>query len=87
MPGGAARFEPFFRYLPNLSIAEKAAAVHLGIFPENAAARVAQAPATTPPPRTVTGQHCTPSSAVPAGAGQGRVGRAFRSAVLSITVF
>ena len=48
MPGGAARFEPFFRYLPNLSIAEKAAAVHLGIFPENASARVAQGPSPTP---------------------------------------
>jgi len=56
MPGGAARFEPFFRYLPNLSIPEKAAAVHLGIFPENAAARigaptVATAQASAPPPR------------------------------------
>jgi Flp pilus assembly protein TadD len=43
LPGDAARFEPFFRYLPGLSVTEKAAAVHLGIFPENAAARVAQA--------------------------------------------
>ncbi|MCF2515645.1 SPOR domain-containing protein [Sphingomonas sp. G124] len=43
LPGDAARFEPFFRYLPSLSVTEKAAAVHLGIFPENAAARVAQA--------------------------------------------
>ena len=60
MPGGAALFEPFFRYLPNLSIAEKAAAVHLGIFPENAAARVAQAPATTPPPRTVSASTAGP---------------------------
>lgn len=42
MPGGASRFAPFFRYLPNLTVTEKAAAVHLGIFPENAAARVAQ---------------------------------------------
>ena len=54
MPGGSARFEPFFRYLPNLSVAEKAAAVHLGIFPENAAARlgaptVATAQASPPP--------------------------------------
>ena len=55
MPGGAARFEPFFRYLPNLSIAEKAAAVHLGIFPENAAVRIGQPAVATaevsPPPR------------------------------------
>ncbi len=43
MPGGAARFAPFFRYLPNLSVTEKAAAVHLGIFPENAGTRIAQA--------------------------------------------
>jgi len=55
MPGGSARFEPFFRYLPNLSVAEKAAAVHLGIFPDNAAARlgpptVATAQLSPPPP-------------------------------------
>lgn len=43
MPGGSARFAPFFRFLPNLSIGEKAAAVHLGIFPEDAEARVAAA--------------------------------------------
>ena len=43
MPGNAARFEPFFRYLPSLSVTEKAAAVHLGIFPENASGRLAQA--------------------------------------------
>ncbi len=45
MPGNGARFAPFFRYLPNLSAPEKAAAVHLGIFPEDAAARVALAQA------------------------------------------
>ena len=50
MPGAGARFDPFFRYLPNLSIAEKAAAVHLGLFPEDAATRVAQA---TPLPAPV----------------------------------
>ena len=54
MPGGAARFAPFFQYLPSLSTAEKAAAVHLGIFPENVSTRVAQAPATTAQPRPVT---------------------------------
>jgi len=43
MPGNAARFAPFFRYLPHLSVPEKAAAVHLGIFPENASARIIQA--------------------------------------------
>ena len=50
MPGAGARFDPFFRYLPNLSIAEKAAAVHLGLFPEDAATRVAQATPLPPPP-------------------------------------
>jgi len=45
MPGASARFAPFFRYLPNLSVAEKAAAVHLGIFPENPEQRVAMAQA------------------------------------------
>ena len=53
MPGGGARFAPFFRYLPNLSIAEKAAAVHLGIFPENAAARLS-------PPTVQTAQVSPP---------------------------
>jgi hypothetical protein len=43
MPGTGARFAPFFRYLPNLSVTQKAAAVHLGIFPENAGMRIAQA--------------------------------------------
>ena len=62
MPGGAARFEPFFRYLPNLSIAEKAAAVHLGIFPENASTRVAQAPAITPPIQQPTAATVPPAS-------------------------
>jgi tetratricopeptide (TPR) repeat protein len=56
MPGGAARFEPFFRYLPNLSVAEKAAAVHLGIFPENAAARLG-------PPTVATAQVSPPKPA------------------------
>ena len=49
MPGGSARFAPFFRDLPNLSVAEKAAAVHLGMFPENASARVAAAESAPPP--------------------------------------
>jgi hypothetical protein len=72
MPGGSARFAPFFRYLPNLSIAEKAAAVHLGMFPENASTRVASvdvAPVQTvaqpaqvaaPPPQTRVATNTTP---------------------------
>jgi tetratricopeptide (TPR) repeat protein len=67
MPGGSARFAPFFQYLPSLSIAEKAAAVHLGIFPENAAARVAAAtvpqPQASPPPTVVTRPAPPPSTA------------------------
>ena len=50
MPGASTRFEPFFRYLPNLSTVEKAAAVHLGLFPDDASTRVAgAAPVATPP--------------------------------------
>ncbi len=55
MPGGSARFAPFISYLPQLSVQEKAAAVHLGRFPDNAAVRISQAqaapaPASVPPP-------------------------------------
>lgn len=58
MPGTSAQFEKFFRYLPNLTPAEKAAAVHLGVFPEDAATRVAIAepvdePATSGPPTKI----------------------------------
>lgn len=42
MPGGSARFAPFITYLPQLSVQEKAAAVHLGMFPDNASVRVSQ---------------------------------------------
>src|SRR4029450_2963388 len=59
MPGASARFAPFFRYLPNLSVAEKAAAVHLGIFPEDASTRVAAADITPAQP--------APQPAAPAG--------------------
>ena len=33
MPGASARMDPFFRRLPALTMTQKAAAVHLGIFP------------------------------------------------------
>lgn len=54
MPGGSARFAPFISYLPQLSVQEKAAAVHLGMFPDNASVRMSQAqggpaPASVPP--------------------------------------
>jgi len=35
MPGASARMDPFFRRLPALTSAQKAAAVNLGIFPES----------------------------------------------------
>ena len=38
MPGGSARMDPFFRRLPMLTAGQKAAAVHLGIFPESGVA-------------------------------------------------
>ena len=43
MPGAGLRFEPFFKVLPVLRAEEKAAAVHLGIFPKDASQRYAQA--------------------------------------------
>ena len=63
MPGASARFAPFFRYLPNLSIAEKAAAVHLGIFPEDASMRVAAAdiPPPQPQPTRIAGNSASPA--------------------------
>jgi Flp pilus assembly protein TadD len=45
MPGASVRMDPFFRRLPMLSNAQKAAAVHLGLFPEDvASASVAAQP-------------------------------------------
>jgi Flp pilus assembly protein TadD len=38
MPGASGRMDPFFRRLPTLSNVQKAAAVHLGIFPESGVA-------------------------------------------------
>lgn len=43
MPGASIRMDPFFRRLPSLSNVQKAAAVHLGIFPEGGVA-VAESP-------------------------------------------
>jgi tetratricopeptide (TPR) repeat protein len=48
MPGASARMDPFFRRLPMLTGAQKAAAVHLGLFPEDiASASVASAQVST----------------------------------------
>lgn len=49
MPGASARMDPFFRRLPVLTSAQKAAAVNLGIFPEDG---VAMASASTSVPTT-----------------------------------
>jgi hypothetical protein len=49
MPGSGARMAGFFRLLPTLSPPQKAAAVHLGIFPDPSQIRVAAVA-----PRTVT---------------------------------
>lgn len=48
MPGASAQMDPFFRQLPALTSGQKAAAVHLGIFPESG---VAYASASTGEPR------------------------------------
>jgi tetratricopeptide (TPR) repeat protein len=48
MPGASARMDPFFRRLPALTSAQKAAAVNLGIFPEDRVA-VASAQAQSQP--------------------------------------
>jgi len=50
MPGASSRMDPFFRRLATLSPAQKAAAVHLGIFPENDAASYASTSPPTPAP-------------------------------------
>ena len=44
MPGAAARMDPFFRRLPALTSGQKAAAVHLGIFPGSGVAMASRPP-------------------------------------------
>lgn len=66
MPGAGARFDPFFKILPVLRPDEKAAAVHLGEFPKDAAQRYAYAqPISTSPVVTVGGSRQTIVSAAP----------------------
>ncbi|MDQ3143766.1 MAG: SPOR domain-containing protein, partial [Pseudomonadota bacterium] len=43
MPGSSARIDPFFMVLPSLSVDQKAAAVHLGVFPTATEMRLATA--------------------------------------------
>ena len=67
MPGAGLRFEPFFKVLPVLKASEKAAAVHLGIFPKDAAERYAYAqPIPTSPVVTIGGSRQTIVSSLPA---------------------
>ncbi len=70
MPGGSARFAPFFSLLPHLSVQEKAAAVHLGMFPDNAAAKVAAAQAAQRQPQ-VAARTAPPAMGGPAGPNPG----------------
>jgi Flp pilus assembly protein TadD len=62
MPGTGARMAGFFRLLPRLSAPQKAAAVHLGVFPDPSQIRVAAvspqsaAPTRSAPPRPVPSQ-------------------------------
>src|SRR5688572_3607696 len=65
MPGGSVRFAPFFTLLPHLSIQEKAAAVHLGMFPDNAAQKVAAAQAAQRQPQ-VAARTAPPAQGGPA---------------------
>lgn len=81
MPGASARMDPFFRRLPMLSSVQKAAAVHLGIFPgagvavasnsppEDRLASIEQMLALPPPQQSATGQYNysepTPAVAAP----------------------
>jgi tetratricopeptide (TPR) repeat protein len=48
MPGASARMDPFFRRLPQLASAQKAAAVHLGIFPDDQGSSYASSPGSAP---------------------------------------
>lgn len=81
MPGASARMGPFFRRLPMLSANQKAAAVHLGIFPEGGVAVASTEPpedrmasieqmlALPPPDETAAAQYSysepTPAIAAP----------------------
>nr|MBA3835782.1 hypothetical protein [Sphingomonas sp.] len=49
MPGSAAAMGPFFRVLPALSSPQKAAAVHLGIFPDSGFAMASAMPVARQP--------------------------------------
>jgi hypothetical protein len=63
MPGSGSRMGGFFRLLPSLSATQKAAAVHLGIFPDPSEIRVAAVS-----PRLVSGPATAAVSAPPRSA-------------------
>ncbi|MCA1653203.1 MAG: SPOR domain-containing protein, partial [Sphingomonadales bacterium] len=62
VPGMSRSLDPFFRRLPGLTPAQKAAAVHLGIFPGRGAAATALASSATTVPSLSVG---TPTGAFP----------------------
>ena len=64
MPGSGARMAGFFRLLPTLSAPQKAAAVHLGIFPDPSQIRVGAVsprPLAPPPPVIATNRPAVPT--------------------------
>lgn len=66
MPGAGPRFDPFFRIFPVLRPAEKAAAVHLGIFPKDASQRQASVqPMPSPPVAAIDRPRKMPVAAPP----------------------
>ena len=56
IPGAAERIGPFFALLPRLSLQQKAAAVHLGVFPNPGEMRLAVAEPVAPAPSRATVQ-------------------------------
>jgi len=72
MPGAGASFDPFFRMLPVLRADEKAAAVHLGEFPKDAAQRYAQAQPISSSPVLSIGNTSTPEPVRTAQRGQAK---------------
>ena len=54
MPGASARMDPFLRRLPTLRADQKAAAVHLGIFPDSGTSYAALTPTPYPGQPVVT---------------------------------
>ena len=63
MPGTGSRMAGFFRLLPTLSAPQKAAAVHLGVFPDPSEIRVAAvSPRIVAPPSARRGSRIAPAA-------------------------